>query len=235
MSPASPAARAEHSVTSDLSMTIEAWSGFLAMAATVAFAVTAVLAIKSDKEVDLFAATVLGLITAIGGGTIRDVILDAPVFWAADLSYIWVACVASVLAFYGRKFFSDRYVYAVMLYVDGFGAAMFGIQGAGKVWDLGFGLPVAPVILGIVTAIGGGLIRDVLAGRTTLLMKPELYAVPVCIGCVAYVFVLEFWPEQRLAGSIVCILVTFALRAAAIRWNLSVPGFARLTADEKSE
>lgn len=213
---------------------IATWSDFLAMAATVAFAVTAVLAIRSDRAVDIFGATVLGLITAIGGGTIRDVILDAPVFWAADLSYIWIACVASVLAFYGRKFFSGRYIYAAMLYVDGFGAAMFGIQGAGKVWDLGFGLPAAPVILGIVTAIGGGLIRDVLAGRTTLLMRPELYAVPVCLGCTAYVLVLEFLPEQRLVGSIVCLLGTFGLRAAAIHWNLSMPGFAHLVSDDES-
>jgi uncharacterized membrane protein YeiH len=60
------------------------------MAATVAFAVTAVLAIESDKDIDLFGATALGLITAIGGGTIRDVVIDAPVFWAQDLSYVWV-------------------------------------------------------------------------------------------------------------------------------------------------
>jgi hypothetical protein len=118
------------------------------MAATVAFAVTAVLAIESDRDIDLFGATVLGLITAIGGGTIRDVIIDAPVFWAADLAYVWVGCAASVLAFYGRRLFSKRHLYLLMLYLDGFGAAMFGIQATGKVWDLGFGLPAAPVVLG---------------------------------------------------------------------------------------
>ena len=67
------------------------WQGLnemLAMAATVAFAVTAVIAIRGDRDIDLFGAIVLGLITAIGGGTIRDVILDVPVFWATDLSYI---------------------------------------------------------------------------------------------------------------------------------------------------
>lgn len=216
-------------------MTITTWSDSLAMAATVAFAVTAVLAIRSDKDVDIFGATVLGLITAIGGGTVRDLILDVPVFWAADLSYIWVGGIASVLAFYGRKFFSDRYVYALMLYVDGFGAAMFGIQGTGKVWDLSFGLPAAPVLLGIVTAIGGGLVRDVLAGRTTLLMRSELYAVPVSLGCVAYVIVLEVLPAHRLMGAIVCILATFAMRAAAIHWDLRMPGFASLVSDDESE
>lgn len=129
------------------------------MAADVSFAVTAVLAVRADKDFDLFAALVLGFITAVGGGTIRDVIIDAPVFWGKDLAYVWVALGASAAAFYGRKLFTERHIYSLMLYVDGLGAAMFGIQAVAKVWDLDFGVPVAPVILGVVTAIGGGLIR----------------------------------------------------------------------------
>lgn len=206
------------------------WSETISMAATVAFAVTAVLAIQSDREIDLFGAAVMGLITAIGGGTIRDVILDMPVFWSVDLSYIWVATVSSVAAFYGRRLFSGRYLYSLMLYIDGFGAAMFGIQAAGKVWNLGFAVPAAPVILGAVTAIGGGLVRDTLAGRTTLLMRP----VPVTLGCTAFVLILIYLPEHRSVGGILCILATFAVRAAAIHWNIVVPGFARLVRDKQT-
>lgn len=209
------------------------WNDVIAMAATVAFAVTAVLTIRSANGVDLLGATVLGLITAIGGGTVRDVILDVPVFWSQDLSYIWVATGASVAGFYGRRLFATRYLYSLMLYLDGFGAALFGIQAAGKVWDLGFGLPAAPVILGVVTAIGGGLIRDTLAGRTTLLMRPELYATPVLLGCIAFVLVLEYLPDRRFSASLVCIGATFALRAAAIHWNLSMPAFARIVREKQ--
>lgn len=204
----------------------------IAMAATVAFAVTAVLAIRKDSDLDLLGATVLGLITAIGGGTIRDVILDVPVFWAQDLSYIWVATGASVAAFYGRKLFAGRHVYSLMLYLDGFGVAMFSIQAAAKVWNLNFGIPAAPVILGVITAIGGGLVRDVLAGRTTLLMRPELYATPVLLGCSAFVLVLEYLPDHRVGGALICILAIFALRAAAIHWNLTMPAWARLTREQ---
>jgi uncharacterized membrane protein YeiH len=210
------------------------WQGLnemLAMAATVAFAVTAVIAIRGDRDIDLFGAIVLGLITAIGGGTVRDVILDVPVFWATDLSYIWWAVGASVVAFYGRKLFAGRHLYRLMLYLDGFGAALFGIQATGKVWDLGFALPAGPVLLGVITAIGGGLIRDTLAGRTTLLMRPELYAIPVLLGCILFTLVLAYYPEYRLAGSLLCLLLTFALRSAAIRWDLRVPGWARTTKD----
>lgn len=207
------------------------WNEGLAMAATVAFAVTAVLGIAHDKSVDLFGAVVLGLITAIGGGTIRDVILDVPVFWSIDLSYIWVAAAASVAAFYGRRLFATKYLYALMLYTDGFGAALFGIQATGKVWSHSFGLPAAPVILGVITAIGGGLIRDSLAGRDTLLMRPELYAVPVTIGCVLFTVVLAYWPENRILGGLLCLLLTFGLRAAAIHWDLKMPGFTRITGE----
>jgi len=106
---------------------------------------------------------------------------------------------------------------------------MFGIQGTAKAWDLGFAVPAGPVILGVITAIGGGLVRDVLAGRSNLLMRPELYAVPILLGCCLFQLILAYLPEYRLPGSILCILLVFGIRAAAIRWNLEVPKWARTT------
>lgn len=216
-------------------MTVDwnAWTGAIGLAATAAFAATAVLAIARDSEIDLFGAVVLGLITATAGGTIRDLILGVPVFWAQEVVYVWVATGAALAAFYGRKLLAVRLrgggqLYRAMLYLDGFGAALFGIQAAEKVWQLGFGLPVGPAILAVITAIGGGLLRDVLAGRQTLIMRPELYATPVLLGCIAFQAVLAHAPEHRVAGSIACIVATFAVRAAAIRWDLAMPAFARL-------
>jgi uncharacterized membrane protein YeiH len=86
-----------------------------------------------------------------------------------------------------------------------------------------FGLPVAPVILGVVTAIGGGLLRDVLAGRKTLIMSHELYAIPVSFGCITYVLILNYCPQYTVEGSVICMLGIFGLRAAAIHWDLRVP------------
>ena len=111
---------------------------------------------------------------------------------------------------------------------------MFGVQATRKVWHLEFGLPVAPVLLGVITAIGGGLLRDMLAGRTTLLMRTELYAIPISFGCILYTVVLARLPDHGLLAASLCILVTFALRAAAIRWNLKVPGWARTTSKGKA-
>jgi uncharacterized membrane protein YeiH len=197
-------------------------SYWMGMAATTAFAVTAVAAIK-DRGVDLFGVLVLGAITAVGGGTIRDVILQAPVFWVVDLNYLWVALAASAVAFFGRSLVTEGQTYAIMLYLDGFGAALFAIQATAKVWRLEFGVPAAPVILGVITAIGGGLMRDVLAGRPTLLMSHELYAVPLLIACSVFVGILEWLPNDRFAGAVGCVALSFALRAAAIHWNLAMP------------
>ena len=195
---------------------------WIGMAGIVAFAITAVLAL-APGGIDLFSAIVLGIITAIGGGTIRDLILDVPVFWGLDLNYIWVALAASVACFAAHSLFSRKEIYGLLLYVDGFGAALFAIQAVDKVWALGFGLPLVPIILGVVTAIGGGLLRDVLTGRPTLLMTKELYATPVLTGCILYVVILYLLPEYRLFSAVGCCLFIFGIRAAAIYWSLSVP------------
>lgn len=198
---------------------------FISMAGTVAFSVTAVLAIRTKSDIDIVGAIVLGLITAIGGGTLRDLILGVPAFWSQDLNYIWVATASSLVALYSRTIFSKRYAFKIMLYLDGLGAALFGIQGAEKAWALGFGRPVAPIILGVTTAIGGGIIRDILVGRNTLLLRHEIYATPVIMGCTTLILIFHFFPDYRIFGSFLCIVGAFALRSSAIFWNLSMPNF----------
>ena len=212
---------------------IESMSYWLGMAGTVAFAVTAVLAV-APRGIDIFGVLVMGVITAVGGGTIRDVIIDAPVFWGADITYVWVAVLASLAAFWAHSLFTKREVYSLMLYIDALGVALFGVQATAKVWDLDFGLPLAPVLLGVVTAIGGGLIRDVLAGQQNLLMKRELYAIPVLLGCTAFALVLRYAPEHRFVGEVACLLGIFAFRAAAIHWHLSVPDWLATKTKEQA-
>ena len=204
-------------------MTLDEVSYLIGMAGTVAFAVTAVLAV-APKGIDLFGASVLGIITAIGGGTVRDLILDVPVFWSEDLNYLWVALASSFAAFSAKFFFTRKGIYRLLLYLDGLAVALFAIQATEKVWDLQFGLPLGPILLGIVTAIGGGLIRDVLAGRETLLMSRELYAIPVMFGCLLFTAILNWLPDHRFVGGLACMFLIFGIRATAIRWNLQVPG-----------
>jgi uncharacterized membrane protein YeiH len=197
-------------------------SSTLQMIAIAAFAMTGVIAISS-RGIDLFTACVMGTITAIGGGTVRDLILGTPVFWAIELNYIWVSLAASVAAFFARPLFDRKHLFRLMLYLDAFGASLFSIQASNRVLDLQFGLPIAPVILGVLTAIGGGLIRDVLAGHQTLLMNRDLYAIPILLGCTIYVMTLALFPEHRSTSAIACIACIFGLRAAVIHWRLTVP------------
>lgn len=109
------------------------------LCATFAFAVTAVLAV-APKGIDLFTVVVMGIITANGGGTIRDLILGVPMFWQDELSYIWVAIAGSIVAFAAASLFRGHIVNSVLLYLDGFGAALFGVLATQKVWAVGYGL-----------------------------------------------------------------------------------------------
>ncbi|SIO25422.1 trimeric intracellular cation channel family protein [Halodesulfovibrio marinisediminis] len=201
---------------------MEIFSYSLAMLGTVAFAVTAVLA-SSKQGIALFGACVLGIITAIGGGTIRDLTLDVPVFWATDLNYIWVGLAASIATFVATPFFKRKLIHSLMLYIDGLGASLFAIQAMDKVSELQFAMPVGPILLGVITAIGGGVTRDVLAGRKTLIMTRELYATPVLLGCILFSALSHIFPEHRATWATICIAFIFGIRSAAIYWKLSVP------------
>ncbi len=193
----------------------------IGMVATAVFAITGVLAV-SEKGIDVFGAMVLAIVTATGGGTIRDLILDVDVFYANDPTYIWVATFSALAAFWLPSLFTRTQ--QLLLYLDGFGCALFAIQSANKVVALKFGLPIMPVILAVVTGIGGGLLRDVLAGRTNLLMTRQLYATPILLGTIFYMVFLKFFPETRYL-ELVSIGIIFLLRSAAIRWDLEMPDF----------
>ena len=196
----------------------------LQMIGTAAFAVTGVLAVNR-RGLDAFGAVVLGCVTSLGGGTIRDVVIGAPVFWLNDLNYMWAALAAALVAFFASRSFVSTYT--ALLYLDGLGAALFAVFATEKVLGLGHG-PMVAVIMGVLTAIGGGLVRDVLAGQTTLLMSREIYATPVLIGCAFYAVLRGPGAHDAPIGFAAVALI-FAIRAAAMRWHIEMPGW--LTSD----
>ncbi|OYY18625.1 MAG: hypothetical protein B7Y67_06770 [Polynucleobacter sp. 35-46-11] len=206
-------------------MDTQALNFWLNNLAVIAFAITAVLAVNEKDDIDIFAVVVLGSITAVGGGTLRDLIVGVPVFWLPDAIDIRLAVLASACVFIARPFFRSAKVYVLMLYLDALGAALFAIQGTIKIWGLGLTIPILPLVFGVMSAIGGGIIRDVLVGRKTLLMSSELYIIPVLLGCASMVAIFKFFPEHILAGEILCSAQIFIFRACAIHWNLSVPNF----------
>ena len=192
----------------------------LQMIGTAVFAVTGVLAVNR-RGLDVFGAGVLGIVTALGGGTLRDVVVGVPVFWLQDLNYLWMAIGASVAAFFADR--RVRSTYTLLLYLDGLGAALFAVQATEKVLGLQDGATVA-VAMGVLTSIGGGLVRDVLAGRQTLLMSRDIYATPVLIGCTGFVLAKPFTTHQTALVGIV-VAVIFSIRACAIHWHIAMPAW----------
>jgi uncharacterized membrane protein YeiH len=193
---------------------------FFELLGTVVFAITGVLVVRR-RGLDVFGALVLGVVTALGGGTVRDLIISAPIFWIAEVNYVWAAAVGALGAFWTGWLF--RGTYRALLYLDGLGAALFAITGVNKALLLELNGPVA-VMMGVLTAIGGGLIRDVLAGRPTLLMSREIYATPILLGCAVFVALRTFAPEFSYAA-VTGFAIVFGIRALAIHLHLEMPAW----------
>ncbi len=192
---------------------------FLDLLGVAVFAISGSLA-AGRKRLDLFGVCVLGLVTAAGGGTLRDILLGIrPVFWIADPSYIYVAVGASVLTFVSVRF--RRTPGRLLLIADAFGLALFTVLGTEKALLLDVPWVVA-VIMGIMTGVAGGMVRDLLTGEIPLILRREIYATASLVGAVAFVMLFDVFPN-RIVATLFAALVTLVLRLAAIKWNLSLP------------
>jgi len=186
-------------------------------------AVTGVLAGKG-KRLDLFGVIVLALATALGGGTVRDLTLGVtPVFWIADPRFVQTAVAAAVVTFVAARFWV--FPPAVLLVADAFGLALFTIIGVEKALAHG-NSPTIAILMGFVTGVGGGLIRDVLSGEIPLVFRKEIYLYATAAFCGASLLVLlnhffPLWPGNRMLAAVTTLL----LRLAAIRWKLRLPAF----------
>ncbi|PSN10223.1 trimeric intracellular cation channel family protein [filamentous cyanobacterium CCT1] len=191
---------------------------FLAQVGLAVFAVSGVLS-AARQRLDIFSIVVVGLLTALGGGTLRDVMLDVPVFWLEDLAAFWIALGGSFATFVGIRFIL-KFPQRLLSYLDAMGVALFAVQAIDK--TLLFGYPAAvAVVMGLITSVAGGIIRDVVTHRPTLLLSRELYATPIVLGGMLYVVLLHLMPSP--VCRFVAMGVIFGIRAIAIRWQLFLP------------
>jgi uncharacterized membrane protein YeiH len=176
------------------------------------------------KQVDLFGVIVLALVTAFGGGTIRDVMIGSvPVFWIQNPAALANAFFAGLITFFFARYYEPPT--NVMVVADAFALAFFTIAGARKA--LSFDIPSgATVAIGVITGVAGGIIRDVLTGTIPLVFRPHiyLYATAAMIGASAFVLLESFRPHSR-DNVVYCVLGILLLRIAAIRWKLVLPVF----------
>ena len=194
---------------------------YLGLIAIAAMSITGVIA-AGKKGMDIISIVLLGVVTAIGGGTLRDIMLDTnPIFWIADLSYLWTAIGAAIFAFFLVP--HVKQVKLLLLYSDAFGLALFGILATEHTLNLGYSPPVA-VLMGIITGIAGGILRDILTIRMPLLTSREFYITPVLLGGTIYV-VLDAWLPGMPYSRLISISVIFIFRASAILWGLYYPNW----------
>jgi uncharacterized membrane protein YeiH len=201
----------------------------LSLIGVAVFAASGALA-AGRKRFDWIGVSVIAVVTAIGGGTLRDLLLDRhPIFWIADTTYLWVVLAAAVATLlYVRR---RRPPHGSLLVADALGLALFTISGAQVAESQGLpGLIV--VTMGAITGAAGGVLRDVLCNEVPLLFGPSdtLYATAAIAGASAYLGLQAAGVERTLAA-LLGMGVVAGLRLAAIAWQLRLPG-ARVYGDE---
>lgn len=187
-------------------------------------AISGVLA-GSGKRVDLFGVIVLGLVTALGGGTIRDIVLANRVFWLADSYYVINGVATSALTFFVARYWTVPRVGLAI--ADAFGLALFTIIGTSIGLAAGVG-PTNAVVLGVITGVAGGMLRDILVGEIPLVLRAGiyLYATAAVVGATSYVL-LENYHSGNHLNRIIGTGTTLGLRLLAMRWKVSLPEFPK--------
>lgn len=172
------------------------------------------------RRLDLFGVLVLGLVTAVGGGTLRDLLLgDRPTFSLQDETYLYVAIVAALIVFLNRERFT--LVEKPLLYLDAVGLGTFMVIGTTKALDFELGY-LGAVLMGVMTATAGGVVRDVLANQIPLILRREIYASACLAGGVLLVG-LEHFDVARPIAALLAAATVIIIRLLAISYNWSLP------------
>jgi uncharacterized membrane protein YeiH len=205
---------------------------FLQYASLAAAAISGALAARG-RHIDLFGVLVISMVTAFGGGTVRDLCLDAPVFWLSDYWHVLVSLGGALITFFWAQ--RQDPPASLLEYFDAVGLAIYAVLGAQKALAMGT-TPLAVVALGTMTGVAGGIVRDVLLNEVPLVFRRDtrLYATAAAVGCA--VFLLLHWlslpdPLPLLAGS----AVVLAMRFTAIHFAISLPEFEDRRSAENSD
>ena len=194
---------------------------FLDLVGVAVFAVSGVLAAR-NRGLDLLGVIVIAAITAIGGGTLRDLLLHRyPIFWITDAQYLTVIIASALL--------TVAYVRVrpapgkALLVADAVGLALFALSGA-QVAEAGQFPAIIVVLMGTMTGVAGGVLRDVITAQVPLILRRDIYAIAAIVGVALYLL-LQACGLQRPAAFGIGMAVVIALRLLAIHWGLQLPIF----------
>jgi len=198
------------------------WIYFFDLCGTAVFALSGALA-AGKHRMDPFGIIVLASVTAIGGGSIRDALIGAtPVFWISDPNYI-IVILATVIACITLVRKPYKLPTITLPIADALGLAIFTIIGAEKALVLGLSGMVA-VVMGLITGVGGGIIRDLLCRQIPMVLRTEIYATASIVGGIGYT-VSTFVGMDSMTSMLIAMFSTLIIRLSAIRWHLSLPAF----------
>ncbi|MFA6157287.1 trimeric intracellular cation channel family protein [Mesorhizobium sp.] len=184
------------------------------------FAATGALA-ASRKQLDIIGFLFLASVTGIGGGTFRDVILNVPVFWVGNRDYVLICAVVAVLVFFTAHRVESRY--KLLLWLDAIGLAAFSVMGAAKGLAI-TGSPVVSIITGMLTATLGGILRDLLAGEPSVLLRPEIYVTAALVGAAIFTAGDVAGLPQIVSG-LAGFAAAFVVRGGALRFGWAFPAY----------
>ncbi|MCD1126672.1 TRIC cation channel family protein [Jinshanibacter sp. LJY008] len=191
---------------------------------TAVFAISGVL-LAGKLRMDPFGVLVLGVVTAVGGGTIRDMALaNGPVFWVkdpTDLVVALVTCVFTILLVRHPRSL-PKWILPVL---DAIGLAVFVGIGVNKAFIAGTG-PLVATCMGVLTGVGGGIIRDVLAREIPMILRTEVYATACIIGGCVHATAHYYFNLGLEESGMIGMVITLTIRLAAIRWGLKLPTFS---------
>jgi uncharacterized membrane protein YeiH len=191
----------------------------LELIGTFVFAISGALAVR-EREHDLFGAGFTGFITAIGGGTLRDILLDAyPLVWIADINVLYAILVGILAAFIFPNFLSK--LRKTLFLFDTLGIAFFTVLGVEKALSLGV-RPEIAAIMGMFSAVMGGVIRDTLTNEIPILFRKEIYASACLAGAILYL-ILNYFGLERDWNLLISVAAIIVIRMVAMKYKLSLP------------
>ena len=184
------------------------------------FAVTGAL-VASRKQMDIFGFALLATVTGIGGGSMRDLLLGVPVFWVGQPLYVGVCVMVAAVVFFTAHIPESRY--RLLMWLDAVGLSFFCVVGASKGLDTGAG-PFIAVVMAVITASFGGIIRDVIGGESTLLLRKEIYVTAALAGAVVFVASRGLGIPDTI-GAIAGFATCFVIRGVGLRYRLALPSY----------
>jgi uncharacterized membrane protein YeiH len=184
------------------------------------FAATGALA-ASRKELDIIGFLFFASVTGTGGGTFRDLILGAPVFWVANPDYLLVCAAIAVLVFFTAHRVESRY--KLLIWLDAIGLSAYAVMGAAK-GLAATGSPTIAMVTGMLTATFGGIMRDLLAGEPSVLLRPEIYVTAALAGAAVFTLA-DLGGLPTLASVSIAFAVAFIVRGGAIKFGWTFPAY----------